>query len=134
MFSWLIVACLNWQQWGMTFSFWFMLKHRIMSNYHSCQNQPENCIWTDKYQPQNAKKVNIWHLIIENIQSNSLCSAGLSNKKLLYMISSCLGQYFDLWGMFIFNTHIRDLLYNEFWQYRIFYLTLPWYNDEWLSW
>ncbi|KAL8485596.1 hypothetical protein ACS0TY_027763 [Phlomoides rotata] len=34
-----------------------LLRERIMSNYHTCQNQPENCIWTDKYQPQNAKKI-----------------------------------------------------------------------------
>ncbi|KAK6132006.1 hypothetical protein DH2020_034232 [Rehmannia glutinosa] len=34
-----------------------LLEERIMSHYHTCQNQPENCLWTDKYQPQNAKQI-----------------------------------------------------------------------------
>ncbi|KAK4429658.1 ATPase family AAA domain-containing protein 5 [Sesamum alatum] len=34
-----------------------LLEERIMSHYHTCHNQPENCLWTDKYQPQNAKQV-----------------------------------------------------------------------------
>ncbi|KAI3464505.1 hypothetical protein Pfo_021168 [Paulownia fortunei] len=34
-----------------------VLQERIMSHYHTCQNQPENCLWTDKYQPQNAKQI-----------------------------------------------------------------------------
>ncbi|EYU22957.1 hypothetical protein MIMGU_mgv1a020951mg [Erythranthe guttata] len=29
----------------------------IMSHYHTCQNQPVNYLWTDNYQPQNAKQV-----------------------------------------------------------------------------
>ncbi|KAK6114842.1 hypothetical protein DH2020_007111 [Rehmannia glutinosa] len=34
-----------------------LLEERIMSHYHTSQNQPENCLWTDKYQPQNAKQI-----------------------------------------------------------------------------
>lgn len=36
-----------------------LLQPRIMSHYHTSHNQPENCLWTDKYQPQNAKQVSI---------------------------------------------------------------------------
>ncbi|XP_011069547.1 uncharacterized protein LOC105155376 isoform X2 [Sesamum indicum] len=34
-----------------------LLEERIMSHYHTCHNQPENCLWTDKYQPQNARQI-----------------------------------------------------------------------------
>ncbi|KAL0314309.1 UNVERIFIED_CONTAM: ATPase family AAA domain-containing protein 5 [Sesamum angustifolium] len=34
-----------------------LLEERIMSHYHTCRNQPENCLWTDKYQPQNARQI-----------------------------------------------------------------------------
>ncbi|KAL8059670.1 hypothetical protein ABFX02_03G101700 [Erythranthe guttata] len=34
-----------------------LLEERIMSHYHTCQNQPVNYLWTDNYQPQNAKQV-----------------------------------------------------------------------------
>ncbi|KAG8378276.1 hypothetical protein BUALT_Bualt08G0120700 [Buddleja alternifolia] len=34
-----------------------LLQERIMSHYHTCHNQPENCLWTDKYQPQNAEQI-----------------------------------------------------------------------------
>ncbi|XP_073124671.1 uncharacterized protein [Henckelia pumila] len=33
------------------------LQERIMSNYNTSHNQPENCLWTDKYRPQNAKQI-----------------------------------------------------------------------------
>ncbi|CAA0809944.1 P-loop containing nucleoside triphosphate hydrolases superfamily protein [Striga hermonthica] len=38
------------------FSF-LLLLFRIMSHYHTSQNLTENCLWTDKYQPQNAKQI-----------------------------------------------------------------------------
>ncbi|XP_057795779.1 uncharacterized protein LOC131011898 isoform X2 [Salvia miltiorrhiza] len=34
-----------------------LLQERIMSHYHTSHNKPENCLWTDKYQPQNAKEI-----------------------------------------------------------------------------
>ncbi|KAH6782670.1 hypothetical protein C2S51_007963 [Perilla frutescens var. frutescens] len=34
-----------------------LLQERIMSHYHTSHNQPENCLWTDKYRPQNAKQI-----------------------------------------------------------------------------
>ncbi|KAL3840005.1 hypothetical protein ACJIZ3_024596 [Penstemon smallii] len=34
-----------------------LLQERIMSHYHTCHSQPENSLWTDKYQPQNAKQI-----------------------------------------------------------------------------
>ncbi|XP_047963216.1 uncharacterized protein LOC125207783 isoform X1 [Salvia hispanica] len=34
-----------------------LLQERIMSHYHASHNQPENCLWTDKYQPLNAKQI-----------------------------------------------------------------------------
>ncbi|GFP89794.1 ATPase family aaa domain-containing protein 5 [Phtheirospermum japonicum] len=34
-----------------------LLEERIMSHYHTSQNQTKNCLWTDKYQPQNAKQI-----------------------------------------------------------------------------
>ncbi|KAL6525090.1 hypothetical protein OROMI_030683 [Orobanche minor] len=34
-----------------------LLEERIMSHYHTSQNQTKNCLWSDKYQPQNAKQV-----------------------------------------------------------------------------
>ncbi|XP_042034946.1 uncharacterized protein LOC121781273 isoform X1 [Salvia splendens] len=34
-----------------------LLQERIMSHYHTSHNQPENCLWTDKYQPLNAKQI-----------------------------------------------------------------------------
>ncbi|KAL2467727.1 P-loop containing nucleoside triphosphate hydrolase superfamily protein [Forsythia ovata] len=34
-----------------------LLQERIMSHYHSCRSQPENCLWTDKYQPENSLQV-----------------------------------------------------------------------------
>ncbi|XP_073315237.1 uncharacterized protein [Primulina huaijiensis] len=33
------------------------LQERIMSNYNTSHNQHENCLWTDKYRPQNAKQI-----------------------------------------------------------------------------
>lgn len=33
-----------------------LLHERITSHYHTSHN-PENCLWTDKYQPQNAKQI-----------------------------------------------------------------------------
>ncbi|GER37747.1 replication factor C large subunit [Striga asiatica] len=34
-----------------------LLEERIMSHYHTSQNLTESCLWTDKYQPQNAKQI-----------------------------------------------------------------------------
>ncbi|XP_022880794.1 uncharacterized protein LOC111398071 [Olea europaea var. sylvestris] len=34
-----------------------LLQERIMSHYHSCRNQSENCLWIDKYQPENSLQV-----------------------------------------------------------------------------
>ncbi|KAL3638815.1 hypothetical protein CASFOL_016722 [Castilleja foliolosa] len=34
-----------------------LLEERIMSHYQTSHNQTKNCLWTDKYQPQNAKQI-----------------------------------------------------------------------------
>ncbi|PIN16178.1 hypothetical protein CDL12_11174 [Handroanthus impetiginosus] len=32
-------------------------QERIISHYHAGHNHPENCLWTDKYQPQTSKQI-----------------------------------------------------------------------------
>ncbi|XP_051139529.1 uncharacterized protein LOC127257195 isoform X2 [Andrographis paniculata] len=34
-----------------------LLRERTVSHQHACPSRPVNCLWTDKYQPQNAKQV-----------------------------------------------------------------------------